>query len=186
MRVPVRFDHTDVKRYYDELSRQGSQAAREHQFECLRGPLSRAGMYLNFLIDDGKILEDPAYRTILPEAKKAIFETGISISYMQGNFPPEMDLCFQYVDAFHRFVDGLPDSLDFEGGKPFLRESDNSVHIANAMFSPEPAGAEVLLGLQEYHQGRHPVIFRMRDAHQQPSFSNDGCDIRKPLVIPVV
>ncbi|MBI2232831.1 MAG: hypothetical protein HYU56_02840 [Candidatus Aenigmarchaeota archaeon] len=152
----------------------------------MRDPLSQADMYLQFLIDDEKIQKDPVYRVAVTQAKIAIFDAKLSIRYMQCNFPPEMNLCNQYVDAFHRFVDDLPDSLDFESGKPFLRESDNSVHIANAMFSPEPAGAEVLLGLQEYHQGRHPVIFRMRDAHQQPSFSNDGCDTRKPPVILMV
>lgn len=176
-RVYVKFGPEDVKRYYDRLSgycdRKG--AAFLHHVDCLQSPLSGAILYLDLAEELAKsgTYFGTDIRSQCAQVVEAVkprinnLRSGI-IPEICTNFPPEKPLCEKYVEGVNVFANSLPDYLEFPFWRPFLRDCDDAIDMANIMFSPGPIDMHVIYRLRPHHRGWHKILFELNDLRERP------------------
>lgn len=171
MRVPVRFDHSHVQKYYRDFSRIASPRSPiyEHHVDCLTGPISSADIYFGLIKESISPAQEKAHWPLLDRMHYVASKIRSNIPNIFSCYPPDKHRCRDYSEAVDELAHSVPDELAVEGGKALLRDCDAVIHMANAVFSPEPLDPEIFEGLRSYHKGKYPEIFQiMRRRHERP------------------
>lgn len=169
----VRFDVSDVERYYKMLCDSLTRPAREHHFECLNRPLEGADLYLRLAAEAS--FDENETNALIGNLHNAVGMVQSRITDIRGSLPPQRRLCTTYVEATYGLASLLRDDLLFAGSRPFLRDCGHYFDMANMMFSPEDQKPETFTRLRPYHCDRFPDIFGLnRSRHERPVLPVQG------------